>query len=418
MDDIEYDFFMNKLREDPSSHRLVWEWIWELTTVAEQRRTQLENERTHAQEHKGKLEQAEEDIETMQQGYDLRTEELKAKEEQLSNALDRINTLQDQLTIALRQSPAETPAPADSKSSGKSSKIPDPEVFSTGNHDDWEVFKIQLHDKLAVNEDHFRNEQAKIAYVRTRLGGEALQIALPTSRAPGATASSIIHALDSRFADPVAKETARDNYNSLYMGSKEFPAFLGLFQKYAAIAEIPQYQQIEDLRRKTTPKVQEALAGFDFSNLSDLISRMHNITRRLNQATAIRNRNEAASNRRNVAGNSSAHTTNNDKPQNNASARNRPPSTAPPPTGSSRPPAQPTQQAPPVDKYTRGCLNCGKPGHYARECPHEHLPGFAERWSAMQTRRNTRPQQMAPVELAASEEHAQQGNESSTPESR
>ena len=54
-----------------------------------------------------------------------------------------------------------------------STKLPDPPVFTGNGHvlfDDW---KMRIQDKLAHNGDHYPTESFKIAYIITRLGGDA-----------------------------------------------------------------------------------------------------------------------------------------------------------------------------------------------------------------------------------------------------
>lgn len=386
MASITKDLFVKAL-QDPSKHDCIWEWIVELDS------TNAEFQREVETLSKSNEQLTELNTQLQVEDHDL-GKEIKALKEKASATQALAETYRTEMVAAHRQAtPGSTSSAVNVK---KSSRIPDPQAFFTGTHDEWEVFKVQLHDKLTVNSDHFPDEAARLAYVRTRLGGEALQIALPVSQAPEATYSSVILALNDRYADPVAERTARRNYTKLYQGSKEFASFLGEFQKYAAMAKIPENQQLDDLREKVTPKVQEAIAAFVTTDFRELIGRLHEVTRNLNQATAIRNRAGATSNRNNAGGESTR------KPDSTATAPAQALSDSFSPPSTTRSSAQLLRQD--RDPYTRGCLNCGKEGHIARNCQEKEQPGFHSRLQAFRERYQARQQQrrqIAPVELPA-----------------
>ena len=58
--------------------------------------------------------------------------------------------------------------------SGKSHKMPDPEqyIIASGNIE-FKLWRIELENKLIINNDHFNSEIAKIAYVYSHIKGEA-----------------------------------------------------------------------------------------------------------------------------------------------------------------------------------------------------------------------------------------------------
>lgn len=332
---------------------------------------------------------------TIQDELDSIRRDLRVAQQNVESAQITNNVLRQELTTALRSTPSVTPSDQ-AVSSKRSASIPDPDVFSTGDAEAWESFKIQLHDKLSVNEDHFKNDLARIAYIRTRLSGEALQIALPTSKSPAATPEAVIQALNDRFADPAAERTARQNYTKLYQGQKEFAAFLGLFQKYAAIAQIPESQQIDDLRDKLSPRVQDHIASYHPSSLRELISTLHVTTRNLANGASIRARTENATNRRGgfqqrggslgsnltPSNRSLAAPTTDSQPQSFAGVSK---ASTPAPTGPS--------------SWGRGCLNCGQDGHQFKGCPYPEQEGFQQRKSEMMSRYAAQRAKVSAVEL-------------------
>lgn len=256
-----------------------------------------------------------------------------------------------------------------------------------------------MHDKLQHNADYYPSTGARIAYLRSRLGGEAQQIALPYSQTLGATTASVFKALDKCFSDPQAKKTARTSYNELVQGTRSFPEFLGLFQKYAIRAGIPESQQIEDIRDKVSLTLQQASFDFEFDTLDEVIDHLHAFVSRVKVYTASKNKVDRAAVRRD-----------------NASRSN------PPARGSQQPTALPKlPNAPPplVGQALSArrpiiCLNCSQPGHIARNCPREQLPGFTDRWTAMQDRKNSvnsnPSKQVAAVELPAEDVDEQSEN--------
>ncbi len=55
----------------------------------------------------------------------------------------------------------------------KSTKFPDPPIFTGTGEPTWESWTTKISDKLDVNADHYPTEKLRIAYVAFRLGGDA-----------------------------------------------------------------------------------------------------------------------------------------------------------------------------------------------------------------------------------------------------
>ncbi|KAI5309147.1 hypothetical protein KEM55_003946 [Ascosphaera atra] len=73
---------------------------------------------------------------------------------------------------------------ADSSSSSKTIRIPDPEVFK-GDRDDLPRWTAQMKVKLTVNASLFPDNRSRIGYMFSRLAGTAAKQLLPFLSSPG-----------------------------------------------------------------------------------------------------------------------------------------------------------------------------------------------------------------------------------------
>lgn len=259
-----------------------------------------------------------------------------------------------------------TPAPGQA---GKptSKKFPDPSVWKSGTPSEWKQWKMSLHAKLRNNADWYANEDARKDYIMKVIADESWEIAEPYFQDDTATVDTILEALDYRWADPMEKQTARSNYQSYLQLSKPFAEFIAKFQTLARTAEIPEAIQIDDLRAKVNFDLQNQAASYEPKDLRDFISYLQRTARHLEQVKQQRQRVTA---RRARGGNANAS------------------------SSSQRPTATPDQPQPPQQRPSRNaqsnpgkeCLNCGKKGHFFRECPDPVQPGRDDRVAAMRKR--------------------------------
>ncbi len=105
--------------------------------------------------------------------------------------------------------------------SSRSAKVADPPLLTDGTDPTFDNWKLQLRDKLEVNEDHFPNNRARMAYVFGRTGGDAQTHLRPRyaeeSADPFTSEEEIINHLSSIYEDPFKVQNARLNYKVLNM---------------------------------------------------------------------------------------------------------------------------------------------------------------------------------------------------------
>lgn len=169
----------------------------------------------------------------------------------------------------------------------KTTKLPDPAVFTNGQDptiDDW-LSKIR--NKLLANSDHYPTEIIRIAYVETRVGGDAAKHLAPRlrldARKPFTTAEEIFQYLERVYGDPNRKHTALTEFRKLRQGMKEFNGFWADFQRLSAELDHNEETLIEELRDKLSIEIQRQLATGedDPADLYDFARRCQRIDQRL-----------------------------------------------------------------------------------------------------------------------------------------
>jgi hypothetical protein len=260
-------------------------------------------------------------------------------------------------------------SPAPNQASATSKKFPDPSVWKNGTPSEWKQWKMSLHAKFRNNADWYPSEDARKDYFMKVVADESWEIAEPYFQDDAASVDDILKALDYRWADPMEKQTARNEYQSYLQLNKPFAEFIAKFQTLARTAEIPEEIQIDDLRAKISFDLQDHASSFEPKGLRDFITYLQRTARNLEQVKQQRQRVTQA--RRNKAGPAGSST------QRLATTPSQLPAQAP----------QPTQrQSNTKDNSDKECLNCGKKGHVYRDCREPAQPGKDERVAAMRKR--------------------------------
>ena len=171
-----------------------------------------------------------------------------------------------------------------------SKKFPDPTIWKSGTPSEWKQWKMNLRAKFRNNADWYADEDARKDYIMKVIAGESWEIAEPHFQKDTATVDMILKALDYRWADPMEKQTARNNYQSYMQFNKPFAEFIAKFQTLAQAAEIPEAIQIEDLRAKVNFDLQSQAAWHKPKDLEDFIECLQHAARNLEQVKHQRQR--------------------------------------------------------------------------------------------------------------------------------
>lgn len=148
--------------------------------------------------------------------------------------------------------------------SSRSATVAGPPLLTDGIDPTFDNWKLQLHDKLEVNADHFPTARAKMAYVFGRTGGDAQTHLHPRyaqgSADPFLSHEEMIDHLSSIYEDPFKVQNARLDYRSLTMKTTEtFSASQTRFLHLAGQAQIPHEDLLPDLFDKLTLELQRAV---------------------------------------------------------------------------------------------------------------------------------------------------------------
>ena len=149
-----------------------------------------------------------------------------------------------------------------------STKLPDPPVFSgTNSHvlfDDW---KIRIQDKLTHNGDHYPSESFKVAYVTSRLSGEASKhISLKRRQRSNHTCKEILDLLSDLYETPLSV-IYKENHHALHhlkQGTNQsFPKFYAEWMRYSerGYAAVDEELQVWDLEDRLKEELRKPFAS-------------------------------------------------------------------------------------------------------------------------------------------------------------
>ena len=147
-----------------------------------------------------------------------------------------------------------------------STKLPDPPVFSgdSGSKVSFVDWKLRIQDKLRLNTDHYPTSDFQVAYIVTRLGGEAVQHTLPRRRnltRNYRSADELLDHLSDLYELPleITQQEDRRAYRNLQQGNQSFPKFYKKFMRYGSENPDPK-QLVFDLQDKVKTRLRKALA--------------------------------------------------------------------------------------------------------------------------------------------------------------
>ncbi|SLM34679.1 Zinc finger, CCHC-type [Lasallia pustulata] len=182
------------------------------------------------------------------------------------------------LLSARQDSPANSINTLSSQSRvNKSSKLPDPPVFTDGKNLTWEVWETKIQDKLEVNADYYPTALSQIAYVASCVEGDAAEHIHGRHRDGAAklytSVNKLLEHLAGIYEDQDVKLTARNAYKNLQMGTTEsFATFYSNFARITSMLPYDEHTVMDDLKDILVRRLQDALAlcGADFKDMTSL----------------------------------------------------------------------------------------------------------------------------------------------------
>lgn len=140
----------------------------------------------------------------------------------------------------------------------KSTKFPDPPIFTDGVDPTWDDWSYKVAAKLRANSDHYPVEQNKIDYVISRLGGKASTHTkirkLPDGPNPYTAWKDVLEHLSSTFEETNAAQIAKVQLDALVMGNSTFREFYGELMRLGNELGKSDHNLRELLIDKVTPK--------------------------------------------------------------------------------------------------------------------------------------------------------------------
>jgi hypothetical protein len=255
-----------------------------------------------------------------------------------------------------------------SPSPRRSHKLGDPDPLDTGENPTYKQWKDLIDGKMHGNRDWWKTEPERMFYVFSMTKGKARDYLHarwgPDSYDPFLNTADIFEFLKQNFTNPNEVREAKDIYAELKQGSTPFPEFRVQFLTLAMQGHIPRSEFKDDLFRKLNPRVRELLSSnarhLTYEQLCeyalDVDIEVRNNQRLVVAKKAARAALPTGQVQRTYAPSPGILPIR--QPVLPAPVRTRRSATAPPDH-------QRSSTAEEVDT----CHNCGKPGHWAKECP-------------------------------------------------
>ncbi len=158
----------------------------------------------------------------------------------------------------------------------KSVKLPDPPIFIGTGDSTWETWNTKIADKLDANANHYPTEKIRIAYVISRLGGDADQQTYAKRRvgasSPYQSLSELLKHLKGIYEDQDLIRKCRREYVALKQLNKPFSSFYSEFTRISSFLNYDDTTLMNDIQDKINNRLQDALSVclIEFSSLDKL----------------------------------------------------------------------------------------------------------------------------------------------------
>ncbi len=155
-------------------------------------------------------------------------------------------------------------------------KLPDSPIFIETDDSIWETWNIKIADKLDVNADHYPTEKIRIAYVVSRLEGDADQQTYAKRRVDAfsfyQSLSELLKHLKEIYEDQDLIRKCRREYVALKQLNKLFSSFYSEFTRIFSFLNYDDVTLMNDIQDKINNRLQDALSVclIEFSSLDKL----------------------------------------------------------------------------------------------------------------------------------------------------
>jgi hypothetical protein len=265
-----------------------------------------------------------------------------------------------------------------SRSPRRSHKIEDPDKLDSGTNPTYKQWKDLMDGKMYQNSDWWKTEKDRMFYVFRMTEGKARDY-LHTrwgvdSYDPFVDTADMFEFLRQNFTNPNEVREAKDAYTELKQGQTPFPEFRAQFLMLAMQGHIPRSEFKDDLFRKLNPRVRELLSvtarRLTYEELCESALDV-DIEVRTNQKLAIARRLAKETPTTTLAQGLRPST------RGILPIRQSLPLTAERSRRLTSAPPDQNQRSNTAEKEDT-CHNCGKPGHWAKECPDPPRPRIHE----------------------------------------
>ncbi len=158
----------------------------------------------------------------------------------------------------------------------KSVKLPNSLIFIETDDSIWKTWNIKIADKLDVNANHYSTEKIRIAYVISRLEGDADQQIYAKRRVDALSfyqsLSELLKHLKEIYEDQNLIRKCRRKYVALKQLNKFFSSFYSEFTRIFSFLNYDDVTLMNDIQNKINNRLQNALSVcfIEFSSLDKL----------------------------------------------------------------------------------------------------------------------------------------------------
>ena len=143
-------------------------------------------------------------------------------------------------------------------------KFPNSSIFTDEDESTWDSWRVKIDDKLQANVDHFDNENICIAYVISRLEGDAAEHIFARRRHDAShsyiSIDELFEHLKGIYGELNKNRKCRREYNALRQADKSFNVFYSDFMKLFSYLGYDDRILMNDLQDKINNRLQNALS--------------------------------------------------------------------------------------------------------------------------------------------------------------